>query len=188
MKKITVASANKGKLAEFKEMLGNAEVIGYKQLADFEIEETGKTLRENALLKARAVWRRVGGNVLADDSGLTVEALGGEPGVRTARYAGENATDDENMDKLLAALDGEENRRAEFRCCLVLIDESGKEFVAEGVTKGRIAHEKRGSNGFGYNPIFFSDELGMTFGEADEAAKNSISHRGRALEKLKEYL
>ena len=186
--KIIVASANKGKLFEFAEMLPDYEIVGYKEYADFEIEENGKTFEENALIKARAIHKITGGNVLADDSGLLVDALGGAPGVYTARYAGENATADDNMDKLLEVLKGEANRKAEFRCCLAFIDETGKETVTFGVVKGSITTERRGTNGFGYNPIFFSEELNKTFGEAGEEEKNKISHRGRAIESLKERL
>lgn len=188
MEKLIVASANKGKLKEFAEMLTDYEVVGYKEYADFEIEENGKTFKENALIKARAVHKITGGNVLADDSGLMVEALGGAPSVYTARYAGENATDDENMDKLLSDLSGVKNRRAKFCCCLAFISGGGRELTAEGETAGSITTERRGTNGFGYNPIFYSDELKKTFGEAEEDEKNKISHRGRALSALKRIL
>lgn len=183
-----MATSNKGKLKEFKEMLPEYEIVGYKTVCDPVIEENGATFKENALIKARAVHALTGGNVLADDSGLAVKALGGAPGVHTARYAGENATDGENMDKLLSALGDATDRRAEFVCALVFIGENGEEIFSEGRTAGSITRERRGTNGFGYNPIFYSDELSKTFGEADEDEKNAISHRGRALAKLKTAL
>jgi len=188
MDKIIVATANKGKLNEFKEMLPEYEIVGYKTVCDPVIEENGATFKENALIKARAVHALTGGNVLADDSGLSVKALGGAPGVYTARYAGENATDGENMDKLICELDGATDRRAEFICALAFISEDGEEILTEGKTSGSITRERKGTNGFGYNPIFYSDELGKTCGEADEEEKNAISHRGRALTKLKSAL
>ncbi len=155
-----------------------------------EVLEDGKTFLENALKKAKAVSECTEETALADDSGLEVESLGGRPGIFSARYAGENATDERNIRKLLeemkdvpAALRG-----AAFRCALVLYCPGGTYKAFEGTLKGRIAFELRGNQGFGYDPVFYVPECGMTVAEMPPEVKNRISHRGQALEALKKYL
>ena len=148
-----------------------------------EIEETGSTLEENALIKARAVHEKTKLPTIADDTGLEVAALGGAPGVFSARYAGENATYADNVNKLLDALRGEANRRAKFSTVIAYIDASGAEQLYRGEVKGTITESPRGTNGFGYDPIFAPNEdpAARTFAEMTDAEKNAISHRGRAL-------
>ncbi len=152
--------------------------------------ETGATFAENARQKARWYAERSGELCLADDSGLEVDALAGAPGVRSARYAGEKATDADNRRKLLAALRGlpRERRVARFRCALALADASGVLFEADGVTEGVILDAERGGAGFGYDPLFHSIELGRTFAEVDSAEKDRVSHRGKALARLIDFL
>lgn len=152
-----------------------------------EVDETGSTLVENARLKAEALHKQCNAEwVCADDTGLFVEALGGAPGVHTARYAGPSGDAAANNAKLLNALDGlpAEKRRAEFRCCLLLIAPDGSEQVFEGVFKGRIAETKSGTNGFGYDPVFIPEGYSKCVAELDEDIKNRISHRALAVGKL----
>lgn len=154
-----------------------------------EIDEPYETLAENALHKARAVCVFTGLAAVADDTGLEVEALGGAPGVRTARFAGAGATYDDNVTKLLAELDGEPRRAARFRTVVALVRPEGPPVTAEGILDGRIARERRGSHGFGYDPIFEVPEQGYrTLAEIPEDEKNRISHRARALHRLAELL
>jgi XTP/dITP diphosphohydrolase len=190
--KIVLATHNQGKVKEIRAMLRECDVhiismteAGY----DKEIEETGTTLEENALLKAKTVCERVKLPVLADDSGLEVDALNGAPGVRSARYAGEQQSDVANRAKLLHALNDvpSEKRGAQFRCVLALVDEKS-EHLFEGVCKGAIAHEEKGVAGFGYDPVFIPAGYRKTFAEMTEDEKNAISHRGMAVEALKHYL
>ena len=190
MERLIVATSNKGKKREFEEMLPEMNVVCFKDLGlSYEIEETGATFYDNALIKAERVKKDFPVDyVLADDSGLEVEALGGAPGVYTARYAGENATDNENIDKLLSALGGKENRRARFVCSLVCIAPDGKIISAEGESRGEILQNRRGKGGFGYDPVFFSYDLQKGFGECTDEEKNSVSHRGRAIRNLLEKL
>lgn len=185
MKRIVLASGNKGKLKEFREILNNCEILSPVDLGlDFDVEENGTTFFDNALIKAKALYELCGLPTLADDSGLCVDALNGEPGIFSARYGGENES---GMDKLLRVLDGEKNRKAHFHCCVVYYD--GNNVVsADGEVWGSITTEKHGSGGFGYDPVFLSDELGITFGEASAEAKNAISHRARAVAALKQKL
>lgn len=151
--------------------------------APAEVEETGTTFRENALLKARAIAGACGVWAIADDSGLEVEALGGEPGVRSARFAGPGADDDANNRLLLQRLEGVplHRRRARFVSVIALVSPEGEEWTWEGTCEGHIALEPRGSGGFGYDPLFVPDGYHITFGEMDPALKNQISHRARAL-------
>jgi XTP/dITP diphosphohydrolase len=149
-----------------------------------DVEETGETFEENALLKARAHAALLDLPVLADDSGLTVEALGGRPGVISARYAGEPCDDRANNLKVLAEMRGVGDRRAAFVCVLALVAPDGLEMVVHGRCEGRIADEERGRNGFGYDAIFYRDDLGCTFGEASPAEKNARSHRAAAVREL----
>lgn len=151
---------------------------------DIDVEETGKTFAENAFIKANTVQKLTGMAALADDSGLEVEALGGEPGVYSARYAGEDQNDKNNIKKLLKNLDGVKNRNASFTTVLCLCYPSGEVVYAEGKTEGTILDKEEGENGFGYDPVFFSKDLKKSFGSASEEEKNSVSHRGRALRAL----
>jgi XTP/dITP diphosphohydrolase len=156
------------------------------------IAETGRTFQENAILKALAVSRKLPGLVIADDSGLEVDALGGAPGIYSARYAGPNATDKEKIDKLLnelARVGATKNaRRARFRCVLALARKDEVLGVFEGIVEGQIADRPRGSRGFGYDPIFVPKAFQRTFGELGPAQKDQLSHRARALEKLRAFL
>lgn len=187
-KTLVLASGNKGKIAEIGEMLPEFSVIGYKDAGlDFEIEETGATFYENALIKAKAVSEALGLPALADDSGLCVNALSGAPGIFSARFAGDG-NDEHNIDKLLKELDGVKDRSAKFVCSLVLYYPDGKIISAEGETNGEILFERAGKNGFGYDPIFYSADLKKNLGEASSKEKNSVSHRSRALKNLKEKL
>ena len=183
---LVIASANPGKIKEFERMLADSfEVIPLSQTGfTDEIEETGKTFFENALIKAKTVFERVGQPVLADDSGLCVDALNGAPGVFSARYAGERASAAENNALLLRNLTGQINRSARFSACVVLYFDNDRFVVGKGETAGRILTEPDGTRGFGYDPIFFSDELQQSFGNADGDEKNAVSHRGRALADL----
>ncbi|PWM71476.1 MAG: non-canonical purine NTP pyrophosphatase, RdgB/HAM1 family [Bacillota bacterium] len=189
-KRLIVATLNAGKAREFKAMLPMFEVRCFKDLGvDCDVEETGKTFYENALLKARAAAKLFFNDyVLADDSGLEVDALGGAPGVYTARYAGEGASDGENIAKLLSALNGCADRTARFVCQLVLLAPDGEIIAVRGESEGEILREIRGAGGFGYDPVFFSRDLQKGFGECTDEEKNSVSHRGRALKKLLDKL
>lgn len=183
---LVLATGNLGKLREFRAMLPSFEILSPKDLRmDFDVEETGSTFYENALIKAKALFELCGKPAVADDSGLCVKALGGAPGVFSARYSGGN--DRDNMIKLLEALSGKTDRTAYFESCIVYYD--GKRAVeSTGRTFGRITDEIIGDGGFGYDPIFLSDDLSKTFGQATEAEKNGVSHRYRALVGLREKL
>lgn len=184
--KLVVATGNSGKLREIKDIL-KGDPIEVLSLKDFpgcpESEEPFQTYLENARDKARLVAEHCGTWALADDSGLEVEALGGRPGVLSARYAGEGVSYEDNYRKVLTEMeDIEEGRRgAVFYCCMVLRHPDGREFVTEGRLKGRITPAPRGDQGFGYDPIFYSEELHQTLAEIPLARKNQISHRHRAL-------
>jgi XTP/dITP diphosphohydrolase len=186
--KLVLASANPGKLREIGAMLGSFEVILQKDLGIAEADEPHATFLENALAKARHASRAANLPALADDSGLCVEALGGEPGVHSAYYAGREGNretrDARNNAKLLSSLG--ENRAAYYCCLMVLVKhpDDPRPLVAEGVWRGEIARTPRGSNGFGYDPLFYLKEFNKTAAELDPAEKNRISHRGIALAKL----
>ena len=183
MDRIVVASANAGKIREIASLLKGVKVLGYKDLGlDFDVEETGNTFFENALIKARAVYNKTGIPVLSDDSGLEVFALNGAPGIYSARYSAEH-TDDANIKKLLEELRDKDNREARFSCCMVYYD--GKRIITEtGTTEGEILKEKQGNGGFGYDPVFYSYDLKKCFGVSTPEEKNSVSHRSRALAKI----
>lgn len=192
--KLVFASANPGKIREAGEMLADLDIRVLPQ-AEFSIEtpdETGSTFAGNALIKARHAADRSGLPALADDSGIAVDALGGRPGVRSARYAGEGATDAENVDLLLAELkrvpDGQ--RGAAFHCAAALVfpDDSLKPLVVEAEWRGRILHERRGEGGFGYDPVFLDPDSGKTGAEMTREEKNRVSHRGKAFRQLKQAL
>lgn len=189
MKKLVLASNNKHKLAEMRAIAGeNYEIVS---LADInchdEIPEEQDTIEGNALQKARYIHDKFAVDCFADDTGLECEALNGDPGVYSARYAGENVTFDQNIEKLLKNLKGKSNRKAKFRTCIALIL-NGKEYLFEGEIKGQIIDEHRGCAGFGYDPIFLPDNFDQTFAELAPEIKNSISHRGNAAKKLFEFL
>ena len=191
--KIVFATNNKNKLAEIRDMLGDK--IEVMSLADIncheDIPETADTLEGNALQKARYVFDKYGMSCFADDTGLGVDALGGEPGVYSARYAGGEGHDSEaNMAKLMQKLGDNDNRKARFRTVIALITGSGDDVVKlfEGVAEGDIIREKRGGEGFGYDPIFRPEGYDKTFAELGHEIKNKISHRARAVQKLVEYL
>ena len=191
--RIVFATKNEGKVREITEMLARTD-IELVSLNRFEflpeIVEDGKTYLENALKKAKIISEFTGETVLADDSGLQVDVLGGEPGVYSARYAGEGATDEENNAKLLAKLKDipEEKRTASFFCALVLYGQDGNYSSFEAQWQGRIIDERRGTNGFGYDPIFLASQLNKTAAELPPEIKNTISHRGQAFAKLKSHL
>lgn len=189
MRKLIFATHNQHKAEEVAQMIGNLyEVADLSQTSiDEDIPETGNTLESNARLKARYVYDRTGLNVFADDTGLEVEALGGQPGVITARYAGPECDSGKNMRKLLAELANEENRRAQFRTVICLkIGED--EYIFEGIVKGTITKQFTGNGGFGYDPIFMPDGYNQTFAEMTMDEKNKISHRGLAIAKLVKFL
>jgi XTP/dITP diphosphohydrolase len=191
--KIVFASGNEGKVKEIREML---EGMGIElvSLTDYtgvpEIVEDGKTFLENALKKAKVISGFTGETVLADDSGLQVDVLGGEPGIYSARYAGEKATDDDNINLLLARLKNipQEKRTAFFCCALVLYRTNGSYDCFESKWQGLIIDDRRGNNGFGYDPVFFLPELNKTAAELPPEIKNKVSHRGQAFAKLKNTL
>ena len=189
MKELIFATNNKHKLSEVRPMLeGKVLIHSLSEIGlDGDIPETADTLEGNALQKAQWVYERTGRDCFADDTGLEVDALGGAPGVYSARYAGEGCSFDDNMDKLLAALDGVENRKARFRTVICLL-ENGQPHYFEGRVEGRILTAKHGTEGFGYDPIFQPDDSGVPFAEMDMESKNRISHRGRAMVKLIDYL
>lgn len=186
---IIIATGNAGKVREFKRML---EPLGYQVFSQKEkgiildVEETGTTFAENAVLKAKAVWEKVKLPVIADDSGLCVDALDGRPGIYSARYAGEGATDADRVKKLLTELEGRENRTGRFVCAIAYIDGAGEPHVFEGVCEGTMAESPRGEDGFGYDPIFLVGE--KTFAEMTAKEKDAVSHRGKANRLLEDYL
>lgn len=189
--RIIAATKNKGKIREISEILGKLgiEVVSLSDAGiDVEIIETGTTFIENARIKAEAVSLLCDDAVLADDSGLCVDALDGAPGVFSARYSGEGATDASNTAKLLDNLSGTVNRDAHFETAVVLILPDGTELSAHGYVAGRITANPVGNGGFGYDPVFYCNELGKTFGEATEEEKNRVSHRSRALSELYELI
>ena len=189
--RIIAATKNKGKIREIADILGELgiEVVSQADAGiDVEVYETGTTFLENARIKAQAVSLLCDEAVLADDSGLCVNSLGGAPGIFSARYSGENATDTENTNKLLNELSSSQDREAYFETAIVLIFPDGRELTANGRVTGRITFEPHGNGGFGYDPVFYCTELGKTFGEATDEEKNSVSHRARALKELFELL
>ena len=183
MKKILLASTNKGKIKEIREMLSGYEIVSIKEvLGEVDIEENGTTFIENAIIKAKTACELSGLDAIADDSGLCVEALNNEPGIYSARYSGKG--DDENNQLVLKNMQGKQNRDAKFCCAMVYYRKDKQPIIAYGETKGYILNEVTGTNGFGYDAIFYSYELNMPMGYASAEQKNSISHRGRALRDL----
>lgn len=190
---VVLASSNAGKLREFQALLGDRlRLVPQSEFGIDGVAETGDTFAENALLKARHAAAATGLPAIADDSGLEVDALGGAPGVRSARYAGERGDDAANNEKLLGELRGVEGmaRRARFRAVVVYVDSADdpRPLVAEGVWQGFIAHAPRGSNGFGYDPLFFDGTVHCTSAELDPVEKNWRSHRAEAVRRLRALL
>jgi XTP/dITP diphosphohydrolase len=185
-----LATANPHKAQEMSDVLDSLGVEVLARPAHVgDVEETEDTLEANALLKARALARETGHVAIADDTGLFVEALGGRPGVWSARYAGEGATYEENVDKLLREMAAQTNRRASFRTVIAVASPEGVEVTVEGELAGEITLEPRGANGFGYDPVFAPDDTpGRTLAELDTSEKNSLSHRARALRALVDEL
>lgn len=195
MKRIVFATNNQHKLQEIREILSpEFEIVSLKEIGCHEdIPETGNTLEENALQKARYISERYHISCFADDTGLEVEALGGAPGVHSARYAeGTDHDSEANMTKLLGELEGKENRQARFRTVIALIelgeDETENVHLFEGIVEGHISTERQGNEGFGYDPIFVPEGYEKSFAALGETIKNHISHRARAVKKLAEYL
>lgn len=187
--KILLATQNLGKVRELRELLVDEEieVLSLQDISDWEdVEENGVTFADNAALKAREAVRRTGLIALADDSGLEVDALEGAPGVYSARYAGEPKDDERNNDKLLQLLETipEDKRTARFRCALVMVTPSGEEYLTEGAVEGRILTQRRGLDGFGYDPVFYLPEFAQTMAELTLAEKNKLSHRAQAFRQV----
>lgn len=187
--KLVFATNNKHKIREISELLdSNISILGLTDLNITEdIPEEADTLEENAIFKARYVHERTGMNVFADDTGLEVECLDGAPGVYSARYAGKSKSFDDNIEKLLREMQGSTDRRARFRTVIALILDDN-EYLFEGTVEGEIISERRGSGGFGYDPVFLAGGFDKTFAEMPLAEKNTISHRARAMNKLLEFL
>jgi len=185
---LVLATRNEGKISEFKELLSNFSVE-IKSLKDFgpipEVEEDGITFEDNAYKKAAFTAKVLGLPTLADDSGLMVKALGDKPGVYSARYAGENATDEGNNLKLLNAMEDLEEREASFMCIIAIAVPRGPALIYEGTCDGTIAKNSKGKHGFGYDPLFYYPPLKKTFAQMTSGEKNSISHRGKAMAELK---
>lgn len=187
---LVIASRNEHKIGEMQQLLSplGIEVLSTQDFANLEeVLEDRPTLKGNALKKARYVAEQTGLPALSDDTGLEVEALNGRPGVYSARYAGPNATYEDNVLKLLDELKGKENRKARFRTIVALVD-GDEELTFEGICNGMIIEEQKGTEGFGYDPIFMPEGYGQTFAELDSSTKNLISHRGKAVENFVKFL
>ncbi|TDM10657.1 XTP/dITP diphosphatase [Macrococcus lamae] len=186
MKDIVIATSNQGKINDFKYIFPDDNVIGIQTLIkDFDVEETGETFEENASLKSEAACQLLGKMVIADDSGLSVDALNGEPGIYSARYAGLDKNDNANIDLLLKNMKDVTDRTAHFVCAVAVSEPGQKTKVYRGEVKGEITHERRGNEGFGYDPVFYVPELCQTMAELTGEEKAAISHRRKAIEKLK---
>jgi XTP/dITP diphosphohydrolase len=185
MDTIIFATNNQNKVEEVRAVLGNRfNIITLKEAGiDIDIPEPFDTLEANATQKSKTIFNMTNQNCFSEDTGLEVEALNGEPGVKSARYAGEDRSFADNMDKLLSKLSSAENRKARFRTVISLILES-KEYFFEGICTGKIIHERKGDHGFGYDPVFVPDGSDQTFAQMDMAEKNKFSHRKKAMEKL----
>ena len=183
--KLVFVTNNSNKLSEIRSLVPDGiEILSLKEInCNEELPETNPTLQENALQKERYVFDNYGFNCFADDTGLEIDALGGEPGVYSARYAGEDCSAEDNMNKVLEKLEGEENRKAKFRTVIALIID-GKETLFEGECVGKITTSKSGVEGFGYDPIFTPKGYQLTFAEMNKVEKGAISHRGKAIQKL----
>lgn len=191
--KLIFATGNENKMREIREILAGRgyEILSMKEAGiNIDVEENGKTFSENALIKARAISEASGELVLADDSGLEIDALGGEPGIYSARYMGHDTSYVEKNNNLIQRLEGvpDEKRTARFVCAMAAVFPDGREEVVVGTMEGRIGYEIAGENGFGYDPIFYLPEYGKTSAEISPEEKNAISHRGKALRAIAELL
>ena len=190
---IILATNNKSKVKEISEMMSGSDIT-FESLADaginVEVEETGTTFEENALLKAREICKLSGKPTISDDSGLEIDALDGAPGIYSSRFMGEDTSYDIKNNALIEKLENvaDPDRTARFRCCMALVLPDGREFVTEGAMEGIIAREPKGINGFGYDPILFIPEYNRTSAELSSEEKNNISHRGEALRKMIEVI
>lgn len=189
VRELVFATNNKHKLEEVRAVIGDRiRILSLNDIGcNDDIPETADTLEGNARIKAKWVKDKYGYDCFADDTGLMVDELNGEPGVFSARYAGEHCSPDDNIDLLLSKLKGRKNRRASFETVIVLL-EGDKEHIFRGRVEGSISEERSGKGGFGYDPVFVADETGMSFADMTAEAKNDISHRGRAVRKLLGYL
>ena len=189
MEDIVIASNNKGKINDFRVIFPDYNVIGISELIeDFDVEETGDTFEENARLKSEAAAEALNKRVIADDSGLEVFALNGEPGIYSARYAGETKDDNANIEKLLTQLGDETDRSAQF-VCVISMSAPGEDTVQfKGTVQGEITLNKIGEHGFGYDPIFFVEDKNKTMAQLTAEEKGQISHRGKAIEQLQQYI
>jgi len=187
--KIIFASHNQNKVKEIQNLLGDEiQLLSLTEIGlEEDIPETADTIEGNSLLKAKYIWEKYQMTCFADDTGLEIEALNGEPGVFSARYAGDRKNDDANIDKVLSKLSGHENRNARFKTVITLINE-GQEFQFTGIVNGEIGSEKIGQNGFGYDPIFVPEKQGKTFAEMTLNEKNLFSHRARAFQQLVNFI
>ncbi|MEK5198033.1 XTP/dITP diphosphatase [Staphylococcus sp. FSL H8-0121] len=189
MEDIVIASNNQGKINDFKAIFPNKNVIGISELIkDFDVEETGTTFEENAKLKSVAAAKALNKQVIADDSGLEVQALNGEPGVYSARYAGLDKNDQDNIKKLLDNMNNETERAAQFVCVISLSSPNGQTQQFKGTVSGEITTEPIGENGFGYDPVFYVPSLGKTMAQLTDEEKAKISHRGNAINQLQQFL
>ncbi len=193
MKQIIIASNNKKKLKELSEILSSLdiEIISQKDAGfDIEVEETGKSFEENALLKAKTICKALGQPTIADDSGLMVTALNGQPGICSARYAGDGASDQQKTEKLLLNMKDvpKDKREAKFVCVIAFCLPNGKSYTFNGECFGEILYKSCGEGGFGYDPIFYVKQYDKTFAQLDSEIKNKISHRAKALNKFKEFI
>lgn len=193
MKRLIFATGNANKMLEIKEILGElpVEILSMKEAGiEADIVEDGSTFEENALIKAKEICKLAGEMVLADDSGLEIDYLNGEPGIYSARYMGEDTSYRIKNKNLIDRLEGvpDEKRTARFVCAIAAAFPDGRSFVVRGTIEGMIGYEERGENGFGYDPIFYLPEKGVSTAELSPEEKNSISHRGNALRKMKEFL
>lgn len=189
MLQLVFASNNKNKIKEIQQLVpSDIQILSLEDIGcDVDIPETADTIEGNAILKANYVTEHYGYNCFADDSGLEIDALNGEPGVYSARYAGSQRNDNDNMNKVLEKLQNETSRKANFKTVIAL-NMNGKQHLFTGIIKGEIIHEKRGTNGFGYDPIFVADGYQKTFAELSMEDKSTISHRGKAVKQLISFL
>ncbi|MDT0785873.1 XTP/dITP diphosphatase [Staphylococcus pseudintermedius] len=189
MADIVIASSNQGKINDFKVIFSEDNVIGINEMIeDFDVEETGTTFEENARLKSEAAAKLLNATVIADDSGLEVAALNGEPGVYSARYAGVQKSDEANIEKVLKGLENEENRAARFVCVISMTTATGETTTFKGMVEGEITLSQIGENGFGYDPIFLIPERQKTMAQLTAEEKSEISHRRKAIDQLKAYI
>ncbi|EGQ3426231.1 XTP/dITP diphosphatase [Staphylococcus pseudintermedius] len=189
MADIVIASSNQGKINDFKVIFSEDNVIGINEMIeDFDVEETGTTFEENARLKSEAAAKLLNATVIADDSGLEVAVLNGEPGVYSARYAGVQKSDEANIEKVLKGLENEENRAARFVCVISMTTATGETTTFKGTVEGEITLSQIGENGFGYDPIFLIPERQKTMAQLTAEEKSEISHRRKAIDQLKAYI